>query len=1158
MKNNTLDLAALWERIPAFDRLLQQSYGHGTEVLGLSEEARLLLAVALFRARGGNLLYLVKDEDRAKKTARRLRHHLHRDEVGWYPLRELLPYEVAGQNRAPARERIRIYEGLLGEEPFFAVAPVEVLTRMLLPATVYKESRLSLAVGDCIDPGLLAERLVNLGYERQPLTEEPGDFSVRGSVIDVYPPAAPQPFRLDFFDDELESLRRFDPERQVSVGEAERVDIGPADEFLLPADGGAAARERLCDEGARTAGGLRGEAKKRCQSAVQRWCEVLGEELGSGGAEHLLPFVYDRLSALEDYLPAGTLFVLDEGAELLDKLKECEREQKLLTAELMDEGEILPAYSRNYRSYEDIWPALTHFPAVAFSFLPTLLPLDVTGRVDFPLREFSFYRPREERGHELQELAAKLRPVFCAGDGEALAAMARFAETWQLKDFDCCLLPLEKSFELSEPPLCCIAQNDLLAFAQTAEPKKKARRQKALDSFIDLKEGDYVVHETHGIGQYMGVERLRVGEVERDYLLVRYSGKDKLYIPTEQMDLLQKYIGNGEATPKVNKLGGKEWQHTKERVRLSVQDMAKELLKLYGERAAEQGFAFSPDQAWQLEMENDFPFEETPDQLEAIRDVKADMEAARPMERLLCGDVGYGKTEVALRAAFKAVLDGKQAAVLVPTTILAQQHERTFRERLEKFGVRIGVLSRFKTRREIDDALERLRTGALDIVIGTHMLFNRRVHFRDLGLLVIDEEQRFGVAHKEKIKQLKNNVDVLAMSATPIPRTLHMSLLGVRDISIIETPPRERRAVQTFVLERQTRVIREAVQRELAREGQVYFIHNRIDSIYKVAAELRELVPEARVLIGHGRMSETELERVMLGFLNGDADILLSTTIVESGLDFPNVNTMIVDESDHLGLSQLYQLRGRVGRSPKQAYAYFFYPRGKLLELTARKRLAAIREYTELGSGFKIALRDMEIRGAGNILGAEQHGHLISVGFDMYCRLIDEEVRRLKGEAVPESAGGATVELTASAFLPDEYIGDNEIKIEFYKKIAEVKTKAELKALMAEMEDRFGSVPDSVYNLFIACLVKLYAEKLEITTVSQQKGSFVVTFKELNSISGAALAELAGHFGRRFAFKMGTTLEMTVRYDDLPPAKGTKLLIKIFDALIKREKANDV
>ncbi|MGN0963719.1 MAG: transcription-repair coupling factor, partial [Clostridia bacterium] len=566
----------------------------------------------------------------------------------------------------------------------------------------------------------------------------------------------------------------------------------------------------------------------------------------------------------------------------------------------------------------------------------------------------------------------------------------------------------------------------------------------------------------------------------------------------------------------VNRLGGKEWKHTKEKVRGSVREMAGELLRLYAEREKEQGYAFSPDSEWQKEMEAGFPYEETPDQLEAIRDIKADMERSRPMDRLLCGDVGYGKTEVALRAAFKAVLDGKQVAVLVPTTVLAQQHERTFRERLERFGVRIGVLSRFKTKKEIDRVLEDLAFGEVDIVIGTHMLFNKRVVYHDLGLLIIDEEQRFGVAHKEKIKSLKKNIDVLAMSATPIPRTLHMSLVGVRDISIIETPPQYRQPVKTYVMEYQSRLIQEAIEREMARGGQIYYVHNCIEDMESVAAVLHSMVPEAEILIGHGQMGESRLEDVMMRFMRREADILLCTTIVESGLDLPNVNTLILDGADRYGLSQMYQIRGRVGRSRRQAYAYFFYPRGKLLNVSAQKRLAAVRDYTDLGSGFKIAMRDMEIRGAGNILGAEQSGHMMSVGFDMYCRLINEEVQRLSGAPVKKEKEEVSIDILCSAYLPEEYVGDRDIKIAVYKRISEITTSSELKACMAEMEDRFGSIPDPVYYLFLVIRLKLLAETLGVISIVQKKGGFTLEFDGLNNLDGDDISALFEKYGRHF------------------------------------------
>jgi transcription-repair coupling factor (superfamily II helicase) len=1138
----------LWQYIPAYKEIFEgakQRQGH--EICGLGDELRLLFAVSAVKDEKKSVLYIAESEDRAKKIYKAARRFLSGSEVGFYPAKDLLPYESIAANDRQRIDRIRVAEGLLAKKPFFAVISKNTLSRRMIPPREWIRCRCILKVGEVFEIASLTNHLADMGYTRNALTEEAGSFSVRGSIVDIFPPTAVHPYRIDFFDDEIESIRIFDQETQVSLAETGEAVIGPGAAFFLPDKGREAGIERLQAETAVMAKKLTGEAKKRCLERTSRLLDYLTEGSLPDVTEQMLPYFYEE-AYLEDYLDAEDLVIVDEAARIREGLLADDEDLANIYKELYLEGDILPGYTENFRRMEQVFAALNRCFLLAFSFLQTPTGLNTKIVESLAIREFSFYRLKEERGEELQELAEKGDLFFCATQESGAEKMRGLAKTWGLRNCRIVGFPLEKSLEVYDVPAYFIAERDLLGYVNPGEKKRK-KKGKPIASFIDLKAGDYVVHETHGIGQYLGIERLTVDGVESDYLQIRYEGKDKLYIPTDQMDLLQKYIGGGDISPKLNRLGGKEWKHTKEKVRGSVREMAEELLKLYAARELEKGYAFSADNDWLIEMEADFPYEETPDQIEAIEDVKRDMEKPRPMDRLLCGDVGYGKTEVALRAAFKAVLDAKQVAVLVPTTVLAQQHERTFKDRLEKFGVRIGVLSRFKSKKEVEAVVTRLAAGEVDIVIGTHMLFNTKVKYHDLGLLVIDEEQRFGVAHKEKIKKLKKNVDVLAMSATPIPRTLHMSLLGVRDISIIETPPQFRQPVKTYVMEYQSRLIKEAVEREINRGGQVYYIHNRVEDINAAAASLKELVPAAEIIVGHGQMAERQLEQVMMDFMQREADVLFCTTIVESGLDFPNVNTLIVDHADRLGLSQMYQLRGRVGRSRQQAYAYFFYPKGKLLNISAQKRLAAVREYTDLGSGFKIAMRDMEIRGAGNILGAEQHGHMVSVGFDMYCRLIDEEVRRLNGEAVDREKEEVAIDILCSAYLPGDYVGDGDIKISVYKRISEISSEDEMKEYLNELEDRFGSVPDPVYHLFLVIRLKLLAERLGIVAVTQKKKSFSLIFDGLNNVGSEKISRLFQTFGRRFEFSMTDHLEMTVNTGNLSCQKALLYMIKILVSL---------
>lgn len=718
---------------------------------------------------------------------------------------------------------------------------------------------------------------------------------------------------------------------------------------------------------------------------------------------------------------------------------------------------------------------------------------------------------------------------------------------------------LQSGFELPSVHLVVITEGEMFS-----QKQRKVRRvaSKSMDnaerikSYTELKVGDYVVHQNHGIGKYMGIGTLEVGGIHKDYMHIMYAGGDKLSVPIEQIDMIQKYVGSEDKEPKVYKLGGNEWQRVKNKVRSSVQDIADDLIKLYAERQAAPGYGFEKDSPEQQEFEGMFPYEETPDQLRAIEEIKKDMEKNRPMDRLLCGDVGYGKTEVAIRAAFKAAIEGKQVAVLVPTTILAQQHYETFRERFAGYPINIQTLSRFRSRKEQNETIKGLRQGTVDIVIGTHRILSQDLVFKDLGLLIVDEEQRFGVTHKEKLKKLKTNVDVLTLTATPIPRTLHMSMLGVRDLSVIETPPENRFPVQTYVVEYSQALVREAIEREMARGGQIYYLYNRVQGIHEMAAQISALVPDARVGVGHGQMSEQELEKTILDFLDGEYDVLVSTSIIETGVDIPNVNTLIVHDADKMGLSQLYQLRGRVGRSNRIAYAYFTYQKDKSLTEVAEKRLQSIKEFTELGSGFKIAMRDLAIRGAGNLLGAEQHGFIASVGFDLYSQMLAEEIQKRKvtmlGEAEPaETHWNTTIDLGIDAYLPSDYIYDSMQKIEIYKKTASATSFEDVAELEDELLDRFGELPEAVQNLLSVARVKLYGKKYGIESIALRGEEVTVKFYEgrEQTIVPAKLAEVGNLFGRRVQFIQGSVMLIRINIKGMDDKALMGLLEQFLNAL---------
>ncbi|MDB5085826.1 MAG: mfd, partial [Bacilli bacterium] len=748
------------------------------------------------------------------------------------------------------------------------------------------------------------------------------------------------------------------------------------------------------------------------------------------------------------------------------------------------------------------------------------------------------------------------RIVFLAADGQRADRLKRILEDFGMEaEFarDPSTLSnrpaifqgnLHNGFELSLLRLAVITETEVFTTKQRKiRPNRSISDAERIKSYQELKIGDYVVHLNHGIGKYIGITTLVVENTHRDYLQLEYANGDSLYVPTDQIDLVQKYVGAEEKVPKVYSLNGSEWQRVKSKAQSSVQDIAQDLIKLYAARQAALGHSFSADTPWQSEFEAMFPYEETPDQLKSIIEIKRDMEETRPMDRLLCGDVGYGKTEVAIRAAFKSVMDGKQVAVLVPTTILAQQHYQTFNERCAGFPVRIEVLSRFRTKAQCNEVIKGVKEGSIDIVIGTHRLLNKSVQFKDLGLLVIDEEQRFGVTHKEKIKQLKNNVDCLTLTATPIPRTLHMSMLGIRDLSVIETPPENRFPIQTYVVEYSDGLVREAIERELGRGGQVYFLFNKVREIDRMAERIRALVPDARVVVGHGQMNEEELERVMLEFLEGEADVLVSTTIIETGIDIPNVNTLIVNDADHMGLSQLYQLRGRVGRSNRVAYAFFTYQRDKVLTEVAEKRLQAIKEFTELGSGFKIAMRDLSIRGAGNLLGAEQHGFIASVGFDLYSQMLTTTIEELKGEA-KEKTVEPSVELAVDAYIPEVFIPDPVQKIEIYKKFVSAKTLDQVTDLEEEIEDRFGDLPLEVRQLLAIVRIKLCAAAYGFDSITRQGHDVSLRLheKENARIQGDKLFALSKKFPNRMNLTAGKNIVITLRVKGLSSTESVALL----------------
>jgi len=1112
-------------------------------VFGVTSSYRDYIMAGLAGSAGDVVLVIAPAEKDAVQITGNLRSLLEVP-VYHFPVLELLPFQVLARDREVLTQRLKVLEAICseGEGKKIVVASTEALMRRLCPREIFCETRIKLAVGDRQEPGKLLEKLLGLGYERVDLVESVGQVSLRGGIIDIYPTAFDRPVRLEFFDDEVDSVRLFDVSTQRSSDKLARVAVGPALELVVNEDGWERARETVLNQYQLQVRKLSrsgtAEAVRQLQENMQDILEYLNSNIFFPGIEQFLPYFYSRAANLIDYLPPESLVLVDEPQRCKEIAENIQKERSETYSQLVMKGKALPAQYEGYLDWKHLGLSLDKHRTVHFCFLPRqpqfIRPQAVVnftakamhnfmGKTEMLVEEISHWRymgyavvlmvSNEERGkvllNELRE--RKLDAIYAEFlDGQVKPGNIIVARGY-----------LSGGFDLVNARLVVISEKDI--YGRRKKPaKRRAGRDKReaaqrMEPFVDLKVGDYVVHANHGIGKYMGVVPLDIGGIRKEYLLIKYSGEDKLYVPSDQVGLLQKYLGAEADAPKLSRLGGSEWTKAKGRVKQAVREMAGDLLKLYAARETAGGHAFSPDTPWQQEFEAAFPYEETPDQLKAIEEVKRDMERRRPMDRLLCGDVGYGKTEVALRAAFKAVMDGKQVAVLVPTTILAQQHYNTFRERFSGYPVRVEMLSRFRTVKEQKQVLEDLAKGMVDVVIGTHRLVQNDVKFNDLGLLVVDEEQRFGVAHKEKLKQMRTNVDVLTLTATPIPRTLHMSLVGVRDTSILETPPENRFPVQTYVLEEDPVMIREAIRREIGRGGQVYFVHNRVMDLDMVASWLSELVPEARLAVAHGQMKEDELEQVMLEFLDGAYDVLICTTIIESGLDIPNVNTLIVKEADNFGLAQLYQLRGRVGRSTRMAYAYFTFRKDKVLNEVAEKRLGAIREFTEFGSGYKIAMRDLEIRGAGNLLGAEQHGHIAAVGFDMYCRLLEEAVREARGEVVDRPVE-TVVELPVEAYIPDDYIPDTNQKVEIYRRIAKNVDEEQLVEIEEELVDRFGDLPDPVQNLVAIARLKFLAGRLKIKSISKQQGFYKFQFSPGHNLSGEKLVKIGELYPGRVKF----------------------------------------
>lgn len=1028
----------------------------------------------------GYKLVVFSNEEKAKKAYEE--YLLFGEETYLYPARDLLFYYADIKGKTLTNRRMEVLRAIAEkkkEEPVTVITTMDAFLDGIISPDEIQKNRIHITGEDTVDLTKLEQDLTALGYERESQIEAPGQFAVRGGIIDVFPLAEEMPVRIELWGDEIDSIRMFDAKSQRSIENISEITIYPASENCFGNNGLVSFLKYFPENETLLFYDEPHRLQETAETVEAEYTESLKNRADAGmkeeGEEELRVFqTKDIISEMNRYSGIG-LTTLESKCGLF-KVRS-----------------VYTVQAKGVNPYNNSFELLTRdlkrlkrngYRVVLLSGSRTRAKRLAEDLRDYDLS--SFYS---------EDMQREVKP------GEIMAACGYASEGYEY--------PMLKFVVISE--------SDIFGRKKKKKKRKKYEGQRIQD-FAELKPGDYVVHENHGIGVYKGIEKIEVEKIVKDYMKIVYAEGGVLYIPVAQMDLIQKYAGADAKKPRLNKLGTIQWGKTKSQVKKAVQIVAKDLVELYAVRQQSEGFVYGPDTVWQKEFEEMFPFEETDDQLQAIEDTKHDMESKKIMDRLICGDVGYGKTEIAIRAAFKAVQEGKQVVCLVPTTILAQQHYNTFVQRLKEFPVRIDLLCRFRSAAEQKKTIEDTKKGFVDILVGTHRVLSKDVVFKDLGLLIIDEEQRFGVTHKEKIKKLKENIDVLTLTATPIPRTLHMSLIGIRDMSVLEEAPNERMPIQTYVMEYNDEMVREAITRELARDGQVYYVYNRVNDIADVAGRIQSLVPDANVAFAHGQMKERELEDIMYDFINGDIDVLVSTTIIETGLDIPNANTMIIQDADRFGLSQLYQLRGRVGRSNRMAYAFLLYQRDKLLKEVAEKRLSAIREFTDLGSGIKIAMRDLEIRGAGNLLGEAQSGHMEAVGYDLYCKMLNEAVRQLKGG--PEAETFTTlIDLNVDAYIPEYYIKNEYQKLDIYKRIAAIESEEELEDMTEELIDRFGDIPKKVQQLLVIASLKSLAHSVYVTAIEQKGEEIRFTMYEKAKIDPSGIPKFLDSYKNDLIFR---------------------------------------
>lgn len=1087
---------------------------------------------------------ITNNELRAKELLEDYR--LYDKNVFYYPAKDLIFYSADVHGQAIVRERLKIIKRIVEEEECTIITTMDGGMDFCLPFFMFENRKVTVSEGDILDLDAFRRSLTELGYEHTNQVEQEGQFSVRGGIVDIYPLTEESPVRIELWGDEVDTIRVIDVESQRSIENLSTIVVYPAVEIFTTEEEALVGLRNIRLEMEQCVKRFQEEGKReeanRLRQTIEGFLESYEAYHGFVNLESFIHyFTKETMSFFDYFKEKNAMFFLDEPNRCIERCEAVEFEFRESMASRLEKGYMLPGQTDILFSLPIVLKKIQQAPLVLLSSLNTLpkeLPVERSFNFivqsspsynnNFALLAKDILRYKKNGVRILVLSASETRGRRLCEDLEDYGIRAFYERELEheLASGEVMISrgSLRRGFEYPNLSFIVVTESDIFGGEKKRKKKKHRRYDGAhIHSFNDLKIGDYVVHENHGLGIYQGIEKIEVDKVTKDYLKIQYAAGSNLYILATGLEVLQKYAGSEAKAPKLNRLNSPEWKKTKSRVKGAVNEVAKELVELYAKRQEKLGFAFEKDTVWQQEFEELFPYEETEDQMNAIEASKKDMESTKVMDRLVCGDVGYGKTEIAIRAAFKAVQDGKQVAFLVPTTILAGQHYNTFVQRMKDFPISVDMISRLRTPAEQKKTLERLKKGSLDIIIGTHRLLSKDIVYKDLGLLIVDEEQRFGVTHKEKLKQLKNDIDVLTLTATPIPRTLHMSLVGIRDMSVLEEPPVDRMPIQTFVMEKNDEIIREAIVRELGRGGQVYYVYNRVANMDIVANEVAKLVPEAVVSFAHGQMNERELERTMFRFINGEIDVLVSTTIVETGLDIPNVNTMIIDDADKLGLSQLYQLRGRVGRSNRTSYAFLMYRRDKVLKEVAQKRLEAIKEFTELGSGFKISMRDLEIRGAGNLLGERQHGHMEAVGYDLYCKMLNQAVKAMKGEAVKEEEYETTLDINLDAFIPATYIRSESGKLDMYKRIADISTEEERLDMENEMVDRFGEPPESVFNLLRISMLKSLAHEAFITSISQKKSEVKILIYPKASIAAERIPDMIAPFNGSLKFIYGVT-----------------------------------